>query len=80
MRCTLIPSELLGWESYEYPGITEVGDETYEYEAPYVTGGLRETFVENETLVEAGVTFPPVSKLDEDVFLMASSTVRRRIG
>ena len=67
LRCTLIPSELLAWESYEYPGITEVGDETYEYEAPYVTGGLRETFVENETLVEAGVTFTPVSKLDEGV-------------
>lgn len=58
-------AKLDAWKSYKHPDITDVGDDEYEYTPPYVTDGLEEVLVGNETLEESGIEFTPVSELDD---------------
>ena len=73
-------AKLDAWQSYEHPDITDVGAETYEYSPPFVTEGLEQILVGNETLADAGVRFTPVSELGEFAvpgdFSYADSTYR----
>lgn len=77
-------AKLTAWESYEHPDIEDVGSETYEYSAPFVTQGAEQVIVENETLASIGIKFTPVSKLDDcdafEGYSFASNTYRLDCG
>jgi SNF2 family DNA or RNA helicase len=59
-------AKLDAWQSYEHPDITDVGADTYEYPAPFVTDELKHVLVGNEALGNTGVEFTPITELDPD--------------
>jgi len=60
-------AKLDAWQSYTHPDLIDVGEADYSYTEPFETSGLEAMLVGNETLVEEGITFTPISELDIDL-------------
>ncbi|SEL88453.1 helicase-related protein [Haloferax larsenii] len=60
-------AKLDAWQSYRHPDITDVGDEEYEFDAPFGTSGLKAVLTQNETLAGTGIRLTPLRELDVDL-------------
>ncbi len=66
----LVPQEIIdeakldAWQSYTHPDLLGAEETNYSYSAPFSTSGLESLLVGNETLIDEGITFTPVRKLD----------------
>ena len=81
-------AKLSAWQSYEHPDIRDVGDDEYDYSAPFVVESLEATLSRNAVLSEQGIQFTSIDDLDltientefSEVSQFADQTYRLELG